>query len=245
VCLRVMLKNNDTAVNKWATFNICRSQWAHCLKAWVCGCWLAVSVVCCQVEVSAMGWSLSQGNPTKFGVCDCDHKAWTVRRPTPTRVVEPLKKIINHLIFMTKGALLIEHALYNELLLYHLPHNLCLLLQFNFLLTCKLPLALLLTMQHADNIVASANSACCMMVSFKLICLCHYPGSFYFEPYARQFLHWVTEHVACQQQHFNNILYNKFLYNMQQMCTGSMMYHSSSIICSRYVLAVWCITVLV
>jgi hypothetical protein len=34
-----------------------------------------VSVVCCQVEVSAMGWSLVQRRPTECGVskvCDCE-----------------------------------------------------------------------------------------------------------------------------------------------------------------------------
>jgi hypothetical protein len=34
-----------------------------------------VSVVCCQVEVSATGWSLVQRSPTECGVskkCDCE-----------------------------------------------------------------------------------------------------------------------------------------------------------------------------
>jgi hypothetical protein len=48
-----------------------------------------VSVVCCQVEVSATGWSLVQRSPTECGVSECDREAST-RRPRPTRVVELL-----------------------------------------------------------------------------------------------------------------------------------------------------------
>jgi hypothetical protein len=56
-------------------------------KAWVCGrsltgilgsnpagghgCLSLVSVVCCQVEVSATGWSLVQRSPTECGVPEC------------------------------------------------------------------------------------------------------------------------------------------------------------------------------
>jgi hypothetical protein len=61
-------------------------------KAWVCGLSLAgikgsnpaggggyrclslVSVVCCQVEVSATGWSLVQRSPTDCGVSECDRE---------------------------------------------------------------------------------------------------------------------------------------------------------------------------
>jgi hypothetical protein len=61
-------------------------------KAWVCsrllagdcgfeshlghGCLSLVSVVCCQVEVSATGWSLVQRSPTECGVSNvCDREA--------------------------------------------------------------------------------------------------------------------------------------------------------------------------
>jgi hypothetical protein len=59
-------------------------------KAWVCGRSLTtivgsnptggmdvclVSVVCCQVEVSATGWSLVQRSPTECGVSECDREA--------------------------------------------------------------------------------------------------------------------------------------------------------------------------
>jgi hypothetical protein len=39
------------------------------------GCLSVVSVVCCQVEVSATGWSLVQRSPTECGVSDCDREA--------------------------------------------------------------------------------------------------------------------------------------------------------------------------
>jgi hypothetical protein len=64
------------------------SCWLRCLIAWVCGrslagvsvriplgAWMSVlfvSVVWCQVEVSASGWSLVQRSPTEC-VCVCDH----------------------------------------------------------------------------------------------------------------------------------------------------------------------------
>jgi hypothetical protein len=44
-----------------------------------------VSVVYCQVKVSAWGWSLVQRSPTECGVSECDRKASIIRRPWPTR----------------------------------------------------------------------------------------------------------------------------------------------------------------
>jgi hypothetical protein len=44
-----------------------------------------VSVVWCQVEVSALGWSLVQGSPTECGVSEFDREASIMRRPWPTR----------------------------------------------------------------------------------------------------------------------------------------------------------------
>jgi hypothetical protein len=44
-----------------------------------------VSVVCCEVEVSASGWSLVQRSPTKCGVSECDREASIMRKPWPTR----------------------------------------------------------------------------------------------------------------------------------------------------------------
>jgi hypothetical protein len=89
-----------TSVQYWHIF-ICLPMWLHYLKspipvaerskAWVCGrsftgivgskpagghgCLSIVSVVCCQVEVSASGWSLVQRSPTKCGVSKkCDRE---------------------------------------------------------------------------------------------------------------------------------------------------------------------------
>jgi hypothetical protein len=55
------------------------------------GCLSLVSVVCCQVEVSATSWSLVQRSPTDCFVSKvCDHETSTKRRgPGPYRAVEP------------------------------------------------------------------------------------------------------------------------------------------------------------
>jgi hypothetical protein len=50
--------------------------------------WLPVSCeccVCCQVEVSASGWSLVQRSPTECGVSEYDREASIMRRPWPIR----------------------------------------------------------------------------------------------------------------------------------------------------------------
>jgi len=76
-------------------YDIRRSQWPHGLRrgsaaARLLGLWFRippghgclslVSVVCCQVEVFATGWSLAQRSPT-----ECDREASIVRRPWPNR----------------------------------------------------------------------------------------------------------------------------------------------------------------
>ena len=43
-----------------------------------------VTVVCCQVEVSALVQSLVHMNPTECGVPECDCKDSIMRRPWPT-----------------------------------------------------------------------------------------------------------------------------------------------------------------
>jgi hypothetical protein len=55
------------------------------------GCLYLVSVVCCQVEVSATSWSLVQRSPTECGVSKvCGHETSTKRGgPGPYRAVEP------------------------------------------------------------------------------------------------------------------------------------------------------------
>jgi hypothetical protein len=51
-----------------------------------------VSVVCCQVEFFASDWSLVQRSPTDYVVSECHREASIMRKPWPTRVVEPWKK---------------------------------------------------------------------------------------------------------------------------------------------------------
>jgi hypothetical protein len=63
------------------------------LACWDCGfesrlghgCLSVVSVVCCQVEVSATGRSLVQRSLTECGVSECDREASIMRRPWPIR----------------------------------------------------------------------------------------------------------------------------------------------------------------
>jgi len=49
--------------------------------------------MCYHVGVSAKGRSLLQRGPTECGVSECDSETSPVRRPRPTRVVEPWTKI--------------------------------------------------------------------------------------------------------------------------------------------------------
>jgi hypothetical protein len=48
-----------------------------------------MSVVFCQVEVSATGRSLAQRSLTKYGVSECNFDISPVKRIRPTRAVEP------------------------------------------------------------------------------------------------------------------------------------------------------------
>jgi len=56
------------------------------------GCLSVVSVVCCQVEVSAMGRSLLESSPTDRDVPECDLGTSLTRRPRSTRALEPREK---------------------------------------------------------------------------------------------------------------------------------------------------------
>jgi hypothetical protein len=82
VILRSIEPSEYTLVVAW----ICRSQWlrglrhrsaaALLLRSWVWippwhGCLSVVSVVCCQVEVSATNWSLVQRSPTDCAASLC------------------------------------------------------------------------------------------------------------------------------------------------------------------------------
>jgi hypothetical protein len=54
-----------------------------------------VSVVCCQVEVSATGWSLVQRSPTDCGVSqNVIVKPRTMRQPRPPRGYRAIEKKI-------------------------------------------------------------------------------------------------------------------------------------------------------
>jgi len=44
-----------------------------------------VSIVFCQVEVSASSWSLVQMSPTDYGVSECDREGFIRKKPWPTR----------------------------------------------------------------------------------------------------------------------------------------------------------------
>ena len=48
-----------------------------------------MSVVCCQVEVSALGLPLVQRSPTELGVSECDSESLTMRLPCSTGEVLP------------------------------------------------------------------------------------------------------------------------------------------------------------
>jgi hypothetical protein len=47
-------------------------------------CVSVVSVVCCQVEVSAASLSLVQRSPTECCVSECERESSTIRSPWPT-----------------------------------------------------------------------------------------------------------------------------------------------------------------
>jgi hypothetical protein len=51
-------------------------------------------VLCCQVEVSAMGRSLVQRSPKECSVSQCDRGTSITRRPRPTRAVESLNNFV-------------------------------------------------------------------------------------------------------------------------------------------------------
>jgi hypothetical protein len=58
------------------------------------GCLSVVIVVCCQVEVSASGWSFVQRSPTECGVSECDRETSIMGGPGPLGAVAPWKKEI-------------------------------------------------------------------------------------------------------------------------------------------------------
>ena len=69
------------------------SRWQH-------GCLSRVSVVSCQVDVSASSWSLAQRSPTERGVSECDREASIEKRPCPTGGCEAIEKKKNNAIIV-------------------------------------------------------------------------------------------------------------------------------------------------
>ena len=60
------------------------------------GNWSLVNVVCCQVEVSASGWSLVQKSPTECDVSECDRETSTMRRLRPTMATKSRRKLYRY-----------------------------------------------------------------------------------------------------------------------------------------------------
>ena len=75
--------------SRWPRGLTCGSAAARLLVLWFWippRTWVSVaSVVCCQVETSASGWSLVQRSTTECGVSECDRETLIMRRPWPTR----------------------------------------------------------------------------------------------------------------------------------------------------------------
>jgi hypothetical protein len=97
---------SDSTEKEWTIWNLqasnYRSQWPRGLSrgseaACLLGLWVRIppgtwSVVCCQVEVSALGWSLVQRSPTECHMSECDREA-SKMRAWPTRGCCGMKKI--------------------------------------------------------------------------------------------------------------------------------------------------------
>jgi len=66
-----------------------RSEFSSWLRLWVRippEAWMSLAnIVCCQVEVSATGWSLIQGCPIERGVSEYECEVSKMVRPRPTR----------------------------------------------------------------------------------------------------------------------------------------------------------------
>jgi hypothetical protein len=60
------------------------------------GCLSFMSVMCCQVEVSAPGWSLVQRSPTECGLPECHREASIMRRHSPSTGCCAIEKIITY-----------------------------------------------------------------------------------------------------------------------------------------------------
>jgi len=77
------------------------------------GCLSLVKVLCCQVGVSATGWSLVQRIPIQCGVFECDREVTIMKSPWPTR----------DCCAMGKNNRLIPHRWYNKYVLLNNRHD--------------------------------------------------------------------------------------------------------------------------
>ena len=68
---------------------------------------LFVSVICCQVQISALGRSLVQRSPIERSVSEYDPKTSRLRRSTPTTAVKPEKRkdYDRHIFFSTTSTI--------------------------------------------------------------------------------------------------------------------------------------------
>ena len=71
-----------------------------------------MSVVCCQVEVSASGSSRVQRSPTEYGVSDCDREAPYGEAVIRNRVEQPQKKTCNNC------RVLVFHTIFNFVIIF-------------------------------------------------------------------------------------------------------------------------------
>ena len=141
-------------------------------KAWACGRSLAGiacsngmdvfiwSVVCCQIEVSAPGWSLVQNNPTKCGVSECDREASIRRRPWPTRGCCAMKKFV-----ISNGRVCRNESIVTsvnlELVSFWSAHQ--------PMHTLKLFTLKLLTMLRHVSIIRSSSGSCLFLAKITLL----------------------------------------------------------------------------
>jgi len=72
-----------------------------------------VSVVGCEVEVSASGSSLVQRSPTECGVSECDHETSITRRPWTTGgccvMVGKKRRTVDHSVMLSGGCVDLRH----------------------------------------------------------------------------------------------------------------------------------------
>jgi hypothetical protein len=59
-----------------------------------------LSVVCCQVQISATGSSHVERSPTEYGVSECDREASIMGRPWPTRGCRAMEKYAQAKLFL-------------------------------------------------------------------------------------------------------------------------------------------------